>query len=215
MVKAEASQRREDRPSWIDLLTSPGGTLRLVEVSRRAAEAESRRELKLNVYTGCEALSVNRLRSRIPTGSSALDRLLSGGVEVGLVTELIGGSATGKTQLCFQLSLNAARRGWRTLYVDTAGSFRPERIAEIASMRGYAAEEILEIFRLAELLELEVLGFYHSHPFHGPFWSATDDERSKYWIGYSFLIFSLPTREVRCYFRVNEEKVEEEPVVIE
>jgi len=77
-----------------------------------------------------------------------------------------------------------------------------------------SAEELLEVFKLAELLELEVLGFYHSHPFHGPFWSATDDERSKLWVGHLFLIFSLSTREVKCYRRVDEEKIEEEPVDI-
>jgi proteasome lid subunit RPN8/RPN11 len=77
-----------------------------------------------------------------------------------------------------------------------------------------SAEEILETFKLAELLELEVLGFYHSHPFHGAFWSAIDEERGKYWIGHSFLIYSLPAREARCYFRVSEKKVEEEPIVI-
>ena len=77
-----------------------------------------------------------------------------------------------------------------------------------------AAEEVLEIFKLAELLGVEVLGFYHSHPFHGPFWSATDDERSKLWVGYLFLIFSPKTSEARCYLRVDEDRVEEEPINI-
>ena len=44
------------------------------------------------------------------------------------------------------------------------------------------AEEIWEIFKLAETLGLEVLGFYHSHPFHEPSWSVADEQRSKLWL---------------------------------
>ncbi len=77
-----------------------------------------------------------------------------------------------------------------------------------------SAEEILEIYRLAEVLELEVVGFYHSHPFHGPLWSTVDDERSKLWINHLFLIYSVAQKEARCYKRVAENRVEEEPIEI-
>lgn len=41
------------------------------------------------------------------TGCSKLDALLAGGVPCGLVTELVGESTAGKTQLCLQLVLTA------------------------------------------------------------------------------------------------------------
>jgi proteasome lid subunit RPN8/RPN11 len=76
------------------------------------------------------------------------------------------------------------------------------------------AEEILEIFKLAEALGLEVLGFYHSHPLHAPFWSATDEERSKLWSDHLFLIYSVPQAMAKCYRRISENRIEEEPIEI-
>jgi proteasome lid subunit RPN8/RPN11 len=49
----------------------------------------------------------------------------------------------------------------------------------------------VKIFKEAEKENLEVLGFFHSHPLHEPFCSKADDEQSRYWIGYSYLIVSL------------------------
>jgi proteasome lid subunit RPN8/RPN11 len=71
----------------------------------------------------------------------------------------------------------------------------------------------VKIFKEAEKENLEVLGFFHSHPLHEPFWSKADDEQSRYWIGYSYLIVSLKSNSFRCYFR-NRESIEEEEVVI-
>jgi DNA repair protein RadA len=77
-------------------------------------------------------------RRRISTGSSALDILLGGGVSSGRVTEFYGESGSGKTQLCFQLCVNALippiDKG-DVVFVDTCGTFRPERIAEMATGR--------------------------------------------------------------------------------
>lgn len=68
----------------------------------------------------------------VSTGSKAIDSLLGGGVRTGMVTDVYGESGSGKSQLCFTLCANCARDGGSAMFVDTAGTFRPERIVEIA-----------------------------------------------------------------------------------
>jgi RecA/RadA recombinase len=74
----------------------------------------------------------------IHTGSTSIDHLLGGGVHTGTVTDIYGQSGAGKSQLCFTLCANYAkhsRQDDRILFIDTAGTFRPERISEIAGSR--------------------------------------------------------------------------------
>jgi RecA/RadA recombinase len=61
-----------------------------------------------------------------------MDALLRGGVHTGMVTDVYGESGAGKSQLCFTLCASCARDGGSAVFVDTAGTFRPERIVEIA-----------------------------------------------------------------------------------
>ena len=68
----------------------------------------------------------------IPTGSAAIDSLLGGGVRTGMVTDIYGESGSGKSQLCFTLCANCVKDGGRAVFIDTAGTFRPERIVEIS-----------------------------------------------------------------------------------
>ena len=75
--------------------------------------------------------------------SAAVDRLLGGGYRVGTLTEIFGGSNTGKTQLAMQAALGVARMGARALYVDAEGGFRPERIESMAQARGWDPRAIL------------------------------------------------------------------------
>ncbi|MBS3926258.1 MAG: recombinase RecA [Nitrosarchaeum sp.] len=67
----------------------------------------------------------------ISTGLQKLDDFLSGGIPNGVITDIYGASGTGKTQLLFQICINAIKNGGNVLYQDTTGSFRPERILEI------------------------------------------------------------------------------------
>ena len=50
--------------------------------------------------------------------------------------------------------------------------------------------ELLSIQRQARESELDILGFYHSHPDHPARWSETDLAEA-YWIGYSYFIISV------------------------
>lgn len=64
----------------------------------------------------------------IQTGIQKLDDLLGGGILHGIITDIFGASATGKTQLALQICVNALRNDAEVLYQDTTGGFRPERM---------------------------------------------------------------------------------------
>ena len=76
--------------------------------------------------------------ARITTGSQELDDLLGGGVETGSVIEFFGEFRTGKTQIMHQLCVNVQlpkEKGGlegNALYIDTEGTFRPERIIQMS-----------------------------------------------------------------------------------
>ena len=67
----------------------------------------------------------------IKTGLKELDQFLGGGIKEGLIISISGQSATGKTQLAFQICLNALNNGKEILFHDTTGEFRPERLVEM------------------------------------------------------------------------------------
>jgi DNA repair protein RAD51 len=79
---------------------------------------------------------------KLSTGSKALDDLLGGGLETGSITELFGEFRTGKTQLCHTLCVTCqmpvADGGGEgmAMYIDTEGTFRPERLVPIAERYG-------------------------------------------------------------------------------
>mgnify|MGYP000179701652 CR=1 FL=1 len=86
----------------------------------------------------------------ISTGCRALDELLGGGIETRAITEFVGEFGAGKTQICHQLcvmvQLPPEKGGLagKALYIDTEGTFRPERIMQIAKYRGLDPEEALK-----------------------------------------------------------------------
>jgi len=86
----------------------------------------------------------------LSTGSAELDRLLEGGIETGSLTELYGEFRTGKTQLCHtlcvtcQLPLESGGGEGKAMYIDTEGTFRPQRLVAIAERFGVNAEMVLE-----------------------------------------------------------------------
>jgi RAD51-like protein 2 len=69
----------------------------------------------------------------------SLDEILDGGLPRGAVTELCGAPGAGKTQVCMQLAVSVsipetfAGLDGEALYLDTEGSFSPERAKAMAS----------------------------------------------------------------------------------
>ncbi|KAG0237784.1 recombinase rad51 [Mortierella sp. GBA43] len=85
----------------------------------------------------------------LTTGSTELDKLLGGGIETGGITELFGEFRTGKSQICHTLAVTCqlpmAIQGGegKCLYIDTEGTFRPERLLAIAERYGLQGDEVL------------------------------------------------------------------------
>lgn len=87
-----------------------------------------------NASKGSEAFHKTIANEKIDSGSKSVNELLSGGVRTGLVTDFFGASKTGKTQICFQLCVNLQLLDGESgvVFVDSSGTFRPERIMEMA-----------------------------------------------------------------------------------
>lgn len=87
---------------------------------------------------------------RVTTGSTELNAMLGGGIESQSITEVYGEYRTGKTQLCHTLAVTCqlppehGGAAGRVAWIDTEGTFRPERIREIAETRGLDANAVLE-----------------------------------------------------------------------
>lgn len=99
------------------------------------------------------ATEIHQTRSHIvfvTTGSSELDRLLGGGIETGSITEIFGEFRSGKTQLCHTLAVNCqlpidmGGAEGKCLYIDTEGTFRPERLIAVAERYNVAGDNVLD-----------------------------------------------------------------------
>lgn len=109
-----------------------------------ATDKDALRRSTMTSLTFGAALEIARNLKRLSTGSSGLDGLLGGGYEEGKIIEVFGASNSGKTQLAIQATVMAAAQGWRSVYVDTESTFRPERLVQMAESRGVDAKAALE-----------------------------------------------------------------------
>ncbi|MFX0061985.1 MAG: DNA repair and recombination protein RadA [Candidatus Hermodarchaeota archaeon] len=98
--------------------------------------------LEYTFESAADILEKRKQIHRISTGSQSLDELFGSGIETGSITELYGEYRTGKTQLVLQLCVTAQLpvsegglqedgEDVKSIYVDTEGTFRPERILSI------------------------------------------------------------------------------------
>ena len=119
------------------------------------AKAQKLREIAYKIVPSTFTTAAAELEQRqnmvqLSTGSKELDKLLEGGIETGSLTELYGEFRTGKTQLCHtlcvtaQLPLDQGGGEGKAMYIDTEGTFRPQRLVAIAERYGVAAEMVLE-----------------------------------------------------------------------
>ncbi len=105
--------------------------------------------------TGVEILERRKSILKLTTGSKAFDELLGGGFESQAIVELFGEFGSSKTQLCFQLAVNATLPedmgglDSEVIIIDTENTFRPERIAQMARYLGVDPEETLKKIHVA------------------------------------------------------------------
>ena len=95
-------------------------------------------QLKIGFKSAEDVWEYRKNISRITTGSQELDDLFGGGIETGCVIEFFGEFRTGKTQIAHQLCVNVqlptedGGLNGNALYIDTEGTFRPERIVQMS-----------------------------------------------------------------------------------
>ncbi|MHA1354576.1 MAG: helix-hairpin-helix domain-containing protein, partial [Candidatus Heimdallarchaeota archaeon] len=102
-------------------------------------------------FSTADRLYTERLAlDRITTGSDNLDELFGDGIETESITELFGEFRTGKTQIAHQLCVTVqlpkekGGLGANAAYIDTEGTFRPERIVEMAERFGVDPKQALQ-----------------------------------------------------------------------
>ncbi len=92
---------------------------------------------------------------RVPIGIAAVDCMLGGGVPPGIIVDVFGSHGTGKTQIMMQAAARFAACGKSVLFVDTAGTFRPERVLDMTgvSARPEAILDRISVVRAQSVAE--------------------------------------------------------------
>ncbi|HIE23822.1 MAG TPA: DNA repair and recombination protein RadA [Candidatus Korarchaeota archaeon] len=122
----------------------------LTESTAKKVINSARQKLSIEVTTAYDYYLRKKETLRITTGSKNLDDLLGGGVETQAITEIYGPYGSGKTQLAHQLAVTVQLpvekggidRG--CLFIDTEGTFRPERVMQIAEAYELEPGEVLK-----------------------------------------------------------------------
>lgn len=91
------------------------------------------------------------MQDRLSSGCEGLDRLLGGGFEPGIITQIYGEAGTGKTTIVLQTAVGAVGRGLKVIFIDTEG-FSVERFRQIA---GEGAKDVGAKIVVFEPLNLE------------------------------------------------------------
>ncbi|EHB10309.1 DNA repair protein RAD51-like protein 1 [Heterocephalus glaber] len=88
--------------------------------------------------------------SRRSSCFSLLSAGITGGIETGSITEMFGEFRTGKTQICHtlavtcQLPIDRGGGEGKAMYIDTEGTFRPERLLAVAERYGLSGSDVLD-----------------------------------------------------------------------
>ncbi len=119
-------------------------------VARKAIQA-ARGMMSLGFMNAAEFEQKRKDVHYITTGSKNLNDLLGGkGVESRSITEAYGAFGSGKSQLGFTLAVNvqlSVEQGGaegKAVFIDTEGTFRPERIKQIAEGIGAQTDKVLK-----------------------------------------------------------------------
>ena len=105
--------------------------------------------------TGEDILERRKQVTKLTTGSKSFDELIGGGVESQSIMEFFGEFGSSKTQVCFQLAVNATlpeEKGGLdsdVIIIDSENTFRPERIIQMATYLGADPQETLRRIHVA------------------------------------------------------------------
>ncbi len=98
----------------------------------------AREKMNIGFQSAAQVLEKRKHRAVFTTGCTQLDGIFNGGCETKAIFEVYGEFRTGKTQiahqLCVTVQLPKDKGGLEAgaLYIDAEGTFRPERLMQIA-----------------------------------------------------------------------------------
>ncbi|MBI4143782.1 DNA repair and recombination protein RadA [Candidatus Woesearchaeota archaeon] len=140
-----ATIQKLEQAGYSDLLSlavaTPSELVGVTEMSEATAKkvvAIARANIEVTFESGDDLLKRRERAIKISTGSKEFDKLLGGGVETSAITEAYGQYGSGKSQMAHvlsvrcQLPLEKGGAGGGAVFIDTEGTFRPERITQIA-----------------------------------------------------------------------------------
>ncbi len=123
----------------------------LGEAAARKAIQAARGMMDLGFQDGMEFAEKRKEVVYIGTGSNEVNTLLGGkGIETKAITEAFGSYGSGKTQMGLSLAVNVQlppEQGGvegKAVYIDTEGTFRPERIKQMAEAKGLNPDNVLK-----------------------------------------------------------------------
>ena len=123
-------------------------------VSRKIIKV-SRNKLDMGFESGADLLKRRESVVKISTGSKNFDEMMAGGIETGCITECFGEFGSSKTQLAHALAVNVQlpkEKGGaegKVVFIDTEGTFRPERVIQFAKGVGMDPDEALANIKVA------------------------------------------------------------------
>ncbi|MBW2969298.1 DNA repair and recombination protein RadA [Candidatus Woesearchaeota archaeon] len=139
-------------------VATPGEIIGAADVSETTAKkviAVARANMELNFESGEDLLQKRLQAIKITSGSDELNNLLGGGFETGSITEIYGQFGSGKSQIAHvlavraQLPLEEGGANGSVIFIDTEGTFRPERIVQIAEPLNLDNNEVLKKIKVA------------------------------------------------------------------
>ena len=105
---------------------------------------EARSQFDLGLKSGTKYAEMGESREFLTTSSPVFDELIGGGFESGSITEIAGENGCGKTQISHQLAVNCVSKFNKdVIWIDTEGTFRFNRIKQMANALDIDPETIL------------------------------------------------------------------------
>uniref|UniRef100_A0A6Q2ZI02 RecA family profile 1 domain-containing protein n=1 Tax=Esox lucius TaxID=8010 RepID=A0A6Q2ZI02_ESOLU len=96
----------------------------------------------------------------VSTGNSSLDKLLDSGLYTGELTELAGGPGSGKTQVCFGVTVNISYQLKQSvIYIDSTGGLSASRLLQILQKICKLEEQMealqrIQVYRVFDIFSL-------------------------------------------------------------
>jgi len=98
----------------------------------------------------------------------SIDKIFSGGLQNGMITEISGFRGSGKTHLALQFAIDPLSKNKKILFIDTTVEFRPERFLQMLQSRNLPST-LLENLHVSHVTntqkQIEILEHFQDYSF--------------------------------------------------